>query len=367
LSVLKVNALRILQNQDVPLYLFGVNGRLISQFATVHFAHRVGNGQLKGYQRERVGKHIQEIREYLEQAKAVLPNAIVISFDSQVQFTPLQNHVATEWGTFGTLSIPLIQNGGPKPGFIVDGQQRATALSELDPRRNFPAVIVGFQSPTESFQREQFVLINKTKALPKDLLHELLPHVTAHLPKGLRHRQVAAKILEYLRFDTASPFFQRIRGIGASGDECNISQAAVLSVIQDSLKRGILSRFSGRSLEDTDARSAAEYLTVFFIAVKNTWPDAWDGSPRTSRLVHGAGIYALGHLMNELMKDVDIIVPATQRKVQKRLALIADKCAWTSGKWSNLNCNWDELQNTSQDKRRLTECLLKLYTKQSRR
>src|ERR1700678_2029601 len=64
--VLKVNALRITQRPDVPLYVFGINGRLVQQFSTVRIAERDGAGELAGYQRARVSTHIRDIRNYLQ-------------------------------------------------------------------------------------------------------------------------------------------------------------------------------------------------------------------------------------------------------------------------------------------------------------
>ena len=77
--ILRFAALRIEQRPDVPLYIFGVNGRLIHQFATVNFAERSVDGVLAGYQRTRVAAHIAQIRAYLAHDDALLPNAIVIA------------------------------------------------------------------------------------------------------------------------------------------------------------------------------------------------------------------------------------------------------------------------------------------------
>ena len=359
---IKVNALRINQHPDVPLFVFGVNGRIINHFATVRYAHRVGNGSLEGYQREQVSRHIEEIRDYLTQSDAILPNAIVVSFDDQVSFCPMSGAVRSDWGTFGTLSIPLPTGNSKKPGFIVDGQQRTAALSEIAPNREFPVVVVAFQSPNTRLQREQFVLVNKTRPLPRDLLHELLPHVEAYLPSRMRPRQIAAGILEFLRFTASSPFFGRVKGLGASGEGCNISQAAIIGIVEKSMRQGVLSAYSGNTLADTDIESAANVVSFFFSAVREVWPDAWEGSPRTSRLVHGAGLYAMGTLMDTLMLDIDVDAGRALNKVRRRLGTIKDCCAWTSGRWPSLRCEWNELQNTSQDKRRLAEHLVKQFT-----
>jgi DGQHR domain-containing protein len=229
-------------------------------------------------------------------------------------------------------------------------------------------VIIGFRPDSVETQREQFILVNKTKPLPRDLLNELLPHVDTHLPRGMMLRRVSAAILETLRFDSGSPFCGRIRGIGSTGEGCNISQAAVISTIERSIKQGgVLAEFADKNFEDADTEAAARTVSVYFSAVKATWPDAWAGSPRSSRLVHGAGIYALGCLMDKIMSEVDAKSPRAKSSIKRRLARIRSRCAWTSGRWPVLKCGWNEIQNTSQDKRRLATYLLQEYERKSKR
>src|SRR4051812_39115952 len=211
-EVLHLNALRIQQRTDVPLYVFGINGRIVHRFAAVDPAERDSDGVLQGYQRERVKSHINVIHRYLAQADALLPNALVVAFDETVAFSPMPAMVKSEWGTPGRLDIPLPRRGAAKAAYIVDGQQRASALALLDPKRTFPVVVVGFQTPSDELQRQQFVLVNRTKPLPRDLLNELLPHVDGELPPGMTMRRVSGQVLEVLRFDRSSPFFGRVRG-----------------------------------------------------------------------------------------------------------------------------------------------------------
>ncbi|NKC14560.1 MAG: DGQHR domain-containing protein [Gammaproteobacteria bacterium] len=357
---LEVNALRILQRQDIPLFVFGVNGRLIHTFAAVQLAHRDREGALIGYQRDAVTRHIQEIRAYLEQESALLPNAVVIALDESARFTALDGTMHSEWGTFGTLTIPLPGHGEKKPGFIVDGQQRIAALSSLAPERDFPVVVVAFQTGSDALQAEQFVLVNKTKPLPRDLLNELLPTVETYLPSPMHRRRIAASVLQRLRFDVESPFRGRIIGLGAGGEGCNISQAAVLSVIERSSKqRGILSFLRH---DPPDIEQASQLLKLFFQGVASTWHYAWSGSPRSSRLVHGVGIYAMGTVMEVVMRGIDPQSPDALPTILARLKPLKPHCRWTSGRWPQLRCAWNELQNTSQDKRRLSAYLLERYS-----
>jgi DGQHR domain-containing protein len=362
-ATIQVNALRIEQRKDVPIYVFGVEGRLVHQLATVSYANRSKDGVLSGYQRREVGAHINDILNYLSQGTPLLPNAIVIAFDDRVRFSALNGSRSSEWGTFGKLEIPIPSNlTETKAGWIVDGQQRVTALAKLKPKSHFPVVIVAFQSSSQQLQREQFLLVNKTRPLPRDLLNEILPDVTAPLSKELESRRAASKVVQILRFDPNSPFYKRVRGLGDEGEAYNISQAALLSVIQTSIrKKGVLFDLVDGKSKSHDSKGMARVVAVFFEGVRRTWPKAWEGNPKTSRLVHGVGIVSLGHLMDRVMQEVDVSSPRAASMVANRLEFIRERCAWTSGRWPILGCAWNELQNTSQDKARLTEYLLKEY------
>lgn len=364
-NLLRVRALRITQLANVPVYTFGIDGRVIHQIAGVSVAERTNDGELRGYQRAPVKKHIEDILAYLSQSESILPNAIVIAFDDRVEFELLKGQTASEWGTFGTLSIPIPSNAvQTKPGWIVDGQQRVAALSKLDPRRGFPVVVVGFQSASQELQREQFLLVNRTKPLPRDLLNEILPGLSTSLPRHLDRQRLAAQVVQRLRYDEDSPFSGRIKGIGTGGEEANISQAAILTVIQNSInKKGVLfDSFKGAGGKH-DIKQMVLVLKVFYGGVARTWPEAWAGSPKKSRLVHGVGIVSLGHLMERVLIGIDPHSPQAKATVERRLATIKNRCAWTRGRWPVLGCGWNELQNTSQDKSRLTDYLLNEYSK----
>ena len=366
-EVIRVNALRVEQRPDVPMFVFAVNGRLISQIAAVDPVERTGEGVLTGYQRERVARHIAEIHAYLQESDALLPNAIVLAIDEQVGFTADAGAIRSEWGTPGTLTIPFPSPGGVKPASIVDGQQRVSALAELPPDRGFPVVIVAFQSPTVDLNREQFVLVNRTRSLPRDLLNELLPHIDTALPKSLHLRQQAAAVLELLRYDKESPFFERIRGVGTSAPGSNISQASILSVIESSIRRGLLAEYYSEEGREADIVQMARVVSVFYGGVEQVWPFAWSESPWTSRLVHGVGIGAMGQLMEVIMNEVDATRPRAAKSVQRRLAKIEHRCAWTEGHWPDLGDAWNELQNTSQDKRRLGHYLVSEYQRSKKK
>src|SRR3954454_8614741 len=83
---LSVPALAIRQSSERTLYSCAVDGKQLPQFAAVSRIQRTDRHELTGYQRAESIGHIKTIRKYLETEDAILPNALVVAFDSRVRF-----------------------------------------------------------------------------------------------------------------------------------------------------------------------------------------------------------------------------------------------------------------------------------------
>src|SRR5256885_7526211 len=103
-----------------------------------------------------------------------------------------------------------------RPGWIVDGQQRAAAIRDARVTR-FPIFVNAFITEEVAEQRAQFILVNSTKPLPKGLIHELLPATDAPLPLALHKKRLPALLLERLNYDQQYPLRGRIRTPTSSG------------------------------------------------------------------------------------------------------------------------------------------------------
>ena len=64
--MLRRRALRVTQTTDAPLYLMSLTARELGQIADISRISRDDAGDLIGYQRPEVRKHVQEITEYLD-------------------------------------------------------------------------------------------------------------------------------------------------------------------------------------------------------------------------------------------------------------------------------------------------------------
>lgn len=357
-----VPAIEIVQGRSRKVFAFPVDGKLLSTFAAVTRIARTESDGITGYQRPEVLSHISQIRKYLESANPMLPNAIVVAFDRSVQFKPLSPTVSDQHGRLGRLHIPLTAaEGEATPGLIVDGQQRTAALREAALKR-FPVFVVGFIAEDETEQREQFLLVNSTKPLPKGLLYELLPSIDAPLPEALARRRFPAAILERLNHDPNSPLQGMIST--PTAPKGLVKDNSLLRMLENSLTDGALFRFRTQSGDGGDMEPMLEILKHFWLAAQQVFPKAWGLPPKRSRLMHGAGIVSLGFLMDAIADHHRRIPVPSVRQFAAGLATIADDCRWTDGFWDfgrGTHVKWCDLQNTSKHIQMLTDYLLAKY------
>ena len=356
-KVLQVAALEIRQGRNRKLYSFAVDGKRLHEFCVVSRVGRKEN-ELAGYQRPEVVSHITQIRDYLESENPMLPNAIVVAFDDSVRFrpTPRTNGNDSPFSRTGTLEIPLSNANAEeqKPGWIVDGQQRSAALRDAR-LSGFPVCVVGFIADGLEEQRQQFILVNATKPLPKGLIYELLPSTEGKLPLALQKRRHPALLSERMNFDEDSPLQGLIRtptnGTGVVADN------SILKMIENSLSDGVLYLYD-------DIEKQLDLLKQYWKAVENVFPEAWGQLPRKSRLMHGAGIVSMGFLMDTIAdrhrKDQEL----TTRVFQRDLEPLREICRWTEGHWEFGDDNklkWNEVQNVPRHIQLLSNYLLIQY------
>lgn len=363
-----VPALAIRQSSERTLYSFAVDGKKVPTFAAVSRVQRNDRQELAGYQRAESLGHIKTIRTYLESDDAILPNALVVAFDSRVRFE-VTSEADASGARVGRLIIPIDDEDAEheKPGWIVDGQQRCAAIRDADVEQ-FPVYVTAFITDDVAEQRSQFILVNSAKPLPKGLIYELLPATPVEdLPVVLLKRRYPAVLLDRLNYDADSPLNRRIRTPTTA--EGVIKDNSILKMLAISIEDGALYQWFDPDTGMGDAEAMLRLLKAFWYAVKQTFPDAWDVSPRRSRLVHGVGIVALGCLMDEISYVLRHDGVPAPRQFEDHLRLVADACAWTSGTWqlaADDARRWNELQNTPRDIRALSDYLVGLYRERVR-
>ena len=222
--------------------------------------------------------------------------------------------------------------------------------------------MIGFVASGDSEQREQFILVNATKPLPKGLIYELLPTTGARLPSLLQRRRFPAHLLERLNHDEDSPLWHLIR-TPTNGDGV-IKDNSVLKMLENSLTDGVLYRFRDPNTGEGDREQMLRILKSFWGAVKEVFENAWGLPPRRSRLMHGAGIVSQGFLMDAIADRHRKVEKLTSSRFQADLKPLKDVCRWTEGYWDfgpGVQRKWNEIQNTYKDIQMLANYLLVQY------
>jgi len=362
---LVVRALHTTQGEGLDVYAFFIKGGDIVQVAEISRIERDAADELKGFQRPEIRQHVKGIVDYLNQGEVLFPNAIILALAPDVKFVASRGSKPTgdaRVSESGTLTLP-IYGEGQRVAWIVDGQQRSIALSQAQ-HKDLAVPVIGFVSDKLSVQREQFILVNKAKPLPTRLINELLPETAAFvLPRDLVARKVPAELVSTLNQDPASPFFRLVKRASDRGaSEAVVTDTALLSVIKNSVSNplGALAPFKSVGREGgADVAEMYRILTTYWSAVKAVFPDAWGKDPKQSRLMHSAGLMAMGLLMDAIYARLppDPQVAVVQRELEK----VASFCRWTKGTWETLGLAWNEVQNTPPHVKKLQDALVRVY------
>ncbi|GFJ84999.1 hypothetical protein Phou_091790 [Phytohabitans houttuyneae] len=77
--------------------------------------------------------------------------------------------------------------------------------------------------------------------------------------------------------------------------------------------------------------------------------------------MHGAGIRAMGRLMDQVLGTIDVHQPGSAAEIRKHLDLVAPHCRWTSGTWDESGLRWDAVENVHRHIEKLSNYLIRVY------
>jgi hypothetical protein len=169
------------------------------------------------------------------------------------------------------LKIP-IRPEGERVAWVVDGQ-RALALGAGD-ARTLPIPVVGFISDDIEIQR---------------------------VPRDVPARKIPSELCSLLNRDPKSPFHKLIgRASVTASAGAVVADTAIVATIRNSINNpfGALAPFRAAGHSPVDMQSMYEALTTYWSAVREVFKQAWGLPPGESRLMHSAGIQAMGVLMD---------------------------------------------------------------------
>ncbi len=358
---LAVRAVRTVQ-ADKAVYAFFIAGADLLKIAEISRVHRDAEGSLHGFQRKGIKSHVQAITDFLDQGPVLFPNSIILAISPRARFTAARGEKPggdVRVAEAGTLRIPLPTDGS-RAAWIVDGQQRSIALSRAKDK-SFPVPVVAFASEELSVHREQFILVNKAKPLDPRLINELLPEVDAFFPRDLTARKIPSQLVHRLQSSPDSPMHGLIRRVSEEASGAVIIDSALIKAIRLSVGSalGALAPFKATAATPADVDGMYRMLVAYWSAAKAAFPEAWGRPATESRLMHSAGIEAMSLLMDRIMSraapDSDL-----QTHAYEALSRIAPHCRWTSGRWTELQRDWNEIQNVPRDIKLLSSHLARL-------
>ena len=242
----------------------------------------------------------------------------------------------------GSVELQIDTSNGPA-GLVVDGQQRLSVLSGL-PEEDFQVFVSALICRDEEELRRQFILINNTRPLHKSLIYELLPTVGG-LPDRMSSRSMAAKLTNALNYQERSSLRGAIKQ--HTNTERFIGDTSIRKLIMNSLADGACPNLIR---ENDGEEKCFELLNAYFKAVANVFPGAWhDRTPKTSRLVHGAGIISMGYVMEYLHARNNA---QSIEEFENGLRPLIPYVAWTAGEWQcgeHETRPWNGIQNLHRD------------------
>jgi hypothetical protein len=178
--------------------------------------------------------------------------------------------------------------------------------------------------------------------------------------------KIPSALCNALNQDKASPFFSLIRRTTTPQNQrakAVVSDGSLIKVLKESLTQpsGCLFPYRNSMTGETDMDKIWQTTLVYWTAVKNTFPEAWGKDPKKSRLMHSAGLWAMGRLMDRIMSHINPSSKTALVNVRHELELIKPHCHWTSGTWEELGLEWNEIQNVNRHVRALSNHLIRTY------
>jgi hypothetical protein len=126
-------------------------------------------------------------------------------------------------------------------------------------------------------------------------------------------------------------------------------------IVMNSASNGAIRTYLPRD----DREDCAVYLVdQFFQAVATVFAKDWTTrTPRNSRLRHGAGVVAMGFVMDLLFSECNA---SSAEDFASYLTLLSKHTAWGEGSWrmTDYEVPWNDIQNTPSDIDLLTRHLV---------
>lgn len=275
--------------------------------------------QYVGIQRMLSPKRVKEIAEFIKSIDATFPTSVVLAVKGECAEVIGENG-ATKLRIFEGID----EDSGEKirlgaTASILDGQHRVEGLKDSGRLDDFQVPVSIFVDADIADQAYIFATVNLAQTkVNKSLVYDLLDYAKARSPQKSSHDIVIA-----LDRYEKSPFFQTIKRLGAAtpgrtGER--LAQATVVNGILPLIsKKPEQDRYNlakGRRIDAEDTPygetplrhvwaankdgDIAQILLQYFLAIKATWPLAWDSREKGQILARTNGFRAFIRLFKNI-------------------------------------------------------------------
>jgi hypothetical protein len=141
-----------------------------------------------------------------------------------------------------------------------------------------------------------------------------------------------------------------------------IRDTSLQKIIMQSMSDGAIREYPS----DEQFGRGFTLISEFFAGVQKVFPDEWKGhNAKTSRLVHGAGVIAMGFVMETIAARHGAL---TAEEFSEGLKPLRGRTAWTSGFWQFSDTEripWNAIENTPRQIMALAQHLVAIVRRPS--
>jgi len=345
---IEIDAMKI--NQPIGEFYFGkISAKLLYQIAKADVRRledeERGVESYLGIQRPLKKSRVSEISNYLSTIDATFPNSIIIAINTDVFLDEDKNEnvdqgegevskINATWNG-NKLTIEFDESETPKIATILDGQHRLAGFSNDNyqfedyegVKEDFELLVTIFVNSDMESQAKVFSMVNQNQTkVNKSLVYDLESISTSRSPWKSCHL-----IAVYFNSKESSPFYHRIKRLGVKTINQKglepLTQAAfvenlvkLISPIPQEDRNFILGQekgflsFSKKEAKFMKANDLIKYpfrklffddqdeiivkiVNSYFLAIKQTWPLAWDKENKDSVLNKTVGLIAFMRLL----------------------------------------------------------------------
>ena len=295
-------------------YSFVIEPEKLLKIAYIAHRAKTNEEDKETYQRMAKKSRLNKLAEYIHNKEGIFPTSIVINIESD---RPLRfDHAAEMAGknaTLGTLYLP----NKYKTAWIIDGQHRLFAYSNLNEGKTATLPVIAFENLEPNIQAQLFVDINGEQVrVPKSLLSDLW--ATIHLNSKNPSEQIKAlisRLVKELNENRNSPLRDRIINIG--GRRTKTRNITLTALIDEIYKRKLIGNINSRKskilspgplfvddLDTTLIRSRdviSGYFTNFIDHNENLRKQWEIGSGEGGYICTNSGLIALIRILNFIL------------------------------------------------------------------